>query len=181
VTHRTAAQPLQYLVGSVMQRRWLKRGLCLMVASWLSAESTVARADTPARRLVFDQRYRPFQRADAAQRYASFPSGHVSAALVGAGLSCAHHRYLSLDGGAADTLVCVTATALGVANGIARVSADRHYMTDVLAGAVLGWGAGYAMPVLLHYEWGSAAAERAWTVSPWATSSTLGVAALGLW
>ncbi len=114
--------------------------------------------------------------------YASFPSGHVSAALVGAGLSCAHHRYLPLlDGGGAETLVCVTATALGVANGIARVSADRHYMTDVLAGAVLGWGVGYAMPVLLHYEWGRAAPQRAWTVSPWATSNTLGLAALGLW
>jgi membrane-associated phospholipid phosphatase len=113
--------------------------------------------------------------------YASFPSGHVSAALVGAGLSCAHHTYLRLiDGGAADTVVCVTATALGVLNGIARISADRHYMTDVIAGAVLGWGAGYFMPVLLHYQWG-AASRHAWAVSPWATSSTVGVAALGRW
>jgi membrane-associated phospholipid phosphatase len=114
--------------------------------------------------------------------YASFPSGHVSAALVGAGLSCAHHGYLPLlGGGAADTAVCITATTLGVANGIARISADRHYISDVIVGAALGWGVGFAMPVLLHYEWSAAAPQSAWVVSPWATSNTLGLAALGLW
>jgi membrane-associated phospholipid phosphatase len=114
--------------------------------------------------------------------FAGFPSGHVSAALVGAGLSCAHHRYLPLlGGGAADTAVCVTATALGVTNGIARIVADRHYVSDVIAGAALGWGVGYAMPVLLHYEWWAAAPRRAWIVSPWVTSSTTGLAALGRW
>ncbi len=114
--------------------------------------------------------------------FAGFPSGHVSAALVGAGLSCAHHGYLPLlGGGTADTAVCVTATALGVVNGIARMSVDRHYLSDVVVGAVLGWGVGYAMPVLLHYEWRAAAPQRAWTVSPWVTSSTMGMAALGHW
>jgi membrane-associated phospholipid phosphatase len=114
--------------------------------------------------------------------YASFPSGHVSAALVGAGLSCAHHAYLPLlGGGLPDASVCVAATALGVVNGVARMSADRHYATDVIAGAALGWGVGFAMPVLLHYQWWAAAPERAVAVSPWATSSTLGVQALGLW
>lgn len=114
--------------------------------------------------------------------YASFPSGHASAALLGAGLSCAHHYYLPLfDSGVAGTAVCVTATALGVASGIARVSADRHYVTDVVAGAVLGWGVGFAMPALLHYEWGAAAPRQAWALSPWATSSTLGLTALGFW
>jgi membrane-associated phospholipid phosphatase len=295
-----------------MQKKWLKYGLGLMAAAVLAGVPTAADAQTPPRRLVFDQDYRPFQWPDAAQTgvtlgayaylefgvdypaqgrwhepilfdaaarnallapsrsgrrtaalvsdvtwyvpmalpwvealalplftdhfnyevafqltalntqaisvvalltraghklvarerpdvepctkdptyddtcfagsYAGFPSGHVSAALVGAGLSCAHHAYLRLiDGGIADTVVCVSATALGVVNGVARVSADRHYMTDVIAGAVLGWGAGFAMPVLLHYEWGAAAPRRAWAVSPWATSSTVGLAALGLW
>jgi membrane-associated phospholipid phosphatase len=114
--------------------------------------------------------------------FASFPSGHTSAALVGAGLSCAHHAYLPLlDGGTADSVVCVAATTLGVTNGIARIYADRHYATDVITGAVLGWGVGYAMPVLLHYEWWAATPQRAWTVAPWVTSSTAGAAVLGLW
>jgi membrane-associated phospholipid phosphatase len=114
--------------------------------------------------------------------FAGFPSGHVSAGLVGAGLSCAHHGYLPLlGGGAGDAAVCIAATALGLVNGVARISADRHYLSDVLAGAVLGWGVGYAAPVLLHYEWRSADSERAWTLVPQVSSSSVGVAALGFW
>lgn len=114
--------------------------------------------------------------------YAGFPSGHVSAALVGAGLSCAHHSYLPLlGGGGAEAAVCVTATVLGVTSGVARIAADRHYMSDVIAGAVLGWGAGFAMPALLHYEWRAAAPAQAWTVNPWVSSTGLGLGALGLW
>lgn len=65
-----------------------------------------------------------------------------------------HHLYLPLYGNEPiDVTVCVAATALGVTNGFARVAADRHYMSDVLAGAALGWGASFAMPVLLHYRW----------------------------
>lgn len=114
--------------------------------------------------------------------YAGFPSGHVSAALVGAGLSCAHHSYLPLlGGGAGDAAVCITATAMGVTSGVARIAADRHYVSDVIAGAVLGWGVGFAMPALLHYEWRAGAPRRAWTVTPWVSSNGLGLGTLGLW
>jgi membrane-associated phospholipid phosphatase len=114
--------------------------------------------------------------------FASFPSGHVSAALVGAGLSCAHHAYLPLlGGGAPDATVCVIGTSLGVVSGIGRLSADRHYVTDVIAGAVLGWGAGFGMPVLLHYRWRPTTSQQTWTVTPWVSSNNLGLAALGLW
>jgi membrane-associated phospholipid phosphatase len=114
--------------------------------------------------------------------FASFPSGHVSAAMLGAGLSCAHHGYLPLlGGGSAEVGVCAVATTLGFVNGVARISADRHYATDVIAGAALGWGVGYAMPVLLHYRWYSRATAGGWSVAPWASSDTLGLFAHGLW
>ena len=114
--------------------------------------------------------------------YASFPSGHSSAAMVGAGVSCAHHVYLPLlDGGPADLAVCVAASAMGVTNGVARIVADRHYLSDVIVGQVLGWGVGFGMPVLLHYEWGRAAPKSAWTIAPWADSEALGLRALGIW
>ena len=76
--------------------------------------------------------------------FASFPSGHASAAMVGAGLSCAHHTYLPLlGGGTADLAVCALGSAFGVVNGVARLAADRHYASDVVAGLVLGWGVGF--------------------------------------
>jgi membrane-associated phospholipid phosphatase len=114
--------------------------------------------------------------------FASFPSGHSSAAMVGAGVSCAHHAYMPLlGGGPAELAVCVTASAMGVTNGIARLAADRHYLSDVIVGVALGWGVGFGMPVLLHYEWRRPAANSAWTIVPWADSEALGLAALGIW
>jgi len=114
--------------------------------------------------------------------FASFPSGHSSAAMVGAGVSCAHHAYLPLlDGGPADLSVCLAASAMGVTNGIARIVGDRHYLSDVIVGQLLGWGVGFGMPALLHYQWGSAAPQTAWTIAPWADSEALGLSALGIW
>jgi membrane-associated phospholipid phosphatase len=114
--------------------------------------------------------------------YASFPSGHSSAAIAGAGLSCAHHSYLRLlDGGVADLAVCLAATAFGVTNGFARLAADRHYASDVLVGLALGWGVGFGMPALLHYDWHASAPRSAWTLAPWADSDTVGLRALGIW
>lgn len=83
---------------------------------------------------------------------AGFPSGHASASFVAAGLGCAHHQHLSLYGApAADAAGCVAILAGATANGVLRMMADRHYMSDVVAGAVLGFGLGYGLPVLLHY------------------------------
>ena len=83
---------------------------------------------------------------------ASFPSGHASAAFMGAGLACSHHSNLPLyGGGAPDVAVCAATTAMAVVNGFARIVADRHYATDVIAGAAIGTMSGLAMPVLLHY------------------------------
>jgi membrane-associated phospholipid phosphatase len=30
------------------------------------------------------------------------------------------------------------------------VAGDRHYLSDVMAGAALGWGVGFAVPYLAH-------------------------------
>jgi membrane-associated phospholipid phosphatase len=41
---------------------------------------------------------------------------------------------------------------LAAATGYLRIAADRHYFTDVLAGAALGAGAGLTVPYLMHRE-----------------------------
>ncbi len=84
---------------------------------------------------------------------ASFPSGHTSSAMTGAALTCAHHTELRLYGSvAADVATCVTVAAAATTGGVLRVVADRHFATDVVAGAALGWSAGFLIPKLLYYR-----------------------------
>lgn len=84
---------------------------------------------------------------------AAFWSGHTAQAFTAAGLSCAHHAYVDLYGGGAwDTVACAGAIALSSATGALRIMGDRHHASDVLAGALIGFGFGYATPTLLHYS-----------------------------
>jgi membrane-associated phospholipid phosphatase len=117
-------------------------------------------------------------------RNASFPSGHTSGAFVGAGLVCAHHLNLPLyGGGAADIAACAVNAGMATTSGVLRLIADRHYLTDVIVGLAIGAGAGFALPMLLHYRKESAPVKSAalqWTVVPVASSDTLGLGAVGV-
>lgn len=85
-------------------------------------------------------------------RFADFPSGHMSTAMTAAGLLCAHHTHLDLyGGGLPDSLACVEGLTLGAATGVLRMMGDRHYFSDVFVGGGIGFFAGYALPMLLHY------------------------------
>ena len=82
----------------------------------------------------------------------SFPSGHANFAFTGAGLSCAHHLHLALYGNrAADIFACTGTIALASVASSLRIFGDRHYLSDILVGAMVGFGVGYAVPTLLHY------------------------------
>jgi membrane-associated phospholipid phosphatase len=92
---------------------------------------------------------------------ASFWSGHTALAFAAAGLSCAHHSYVKLyGGGAPDAIACAGAIALSASTSALRVLGDRHHATDVLAGALVGFGFGYATPTLLHYSQPSGDSRR---------------------
>jgi membrane-associated phospholipid phosphatase len=117
---------------------------------------------------------------------AAFPSGHTLGIATAAGLTCVHHRYLPLYGHpAADASACV-AMSLGTAiTAITRVIADRHHTTDVLAGATIGFAAGYALPWLLHYRtrpgWG-AEKQATWrrpVLIPYGGTTQLGIGLVG--
>ncbi len=87
-------------------------------------------------------------------RYRSFFSGHATAAFTMATLTCVHHAELPLyGGGPGEAVPCVTSMALASAVGILRVSADQHYITDVLTGAAFGTISGVAIPYAFHYAW----------------------------
>jgi membrane-associated phospholipid phosphatase len=83
----------------------------------------------------------------------AFWSGHTSIAAASAGIVCANHRYLPLwKYPALDMAACVVSTAGALGTGVSRLLSDRHYATDVIAGSIVGFGIGYAVPVLLHYS-----------------------------
>jgi membrane-associated phospholipid phosphatase len=84
---------------------------------------------------------------------ASFPSGHTAEGFISAGLSCANHLYVPIYGSRLlDVLACARDLLLASTDGALRVMADRHWATDVLTGAALGFAFGYVPPTLLHYR-----------------------------
>ena len=51
-------------------------------------------------------------------------------------------------------LVWGVGLALASTVGYLRIAADRHYLTDVLAGATIGSAVGFAIPVIFHHpDW----------------------------
>jgi len=114
----------------------------------------------------------------------SFLSGHTSAAFASAGLICATHQNFALYGaGAAGAIACGASLVAAGTVGTLRIVADRHYMSDVLAGAAVGLAAGYLLPNLTNYHFGGGQhSDRrpTTTLVPMASSTQLGLAYVGL-
>ena len=100
-------------------------------------------------------------------------------------MTCAHHLRLGLlCDPVADGVVCGVAVTAALSTGAARMLADRHYVSDVVSGAALGFGAGLVLPLLRHYREtehaSSEAGETRWTVTPvTAGREGVGLAAMG--
>lgn len=104
--------------------------------------------------------YNPDASDECRRNTRSHPSGHTSTAFTGAGLTCVHHANLPLyGGGGADVAACVAAMSVATFTGLMRISANAHYLSDVLVGAFIGTAAGFIMPSLLHYSGGSSERE----------------------
>lgn len=122
------------------------------------------------------QRDRSFDPLCNSGATSSFWSGHTALAFTAAGISCAHHAYLHVYGSpTADALGCAGMITLASATATFRVLGDRHYATDVITGAAVGFGIGYGVPTLLHYTAGPH--EGGVTVAP--SSAGLGLALSG--
>ena len=109
----------------------------------------------------------------------SFPSGHTNEAFTAAGHSCVSHMNLPLYGSKlADALACSRDIGLASADGVLRILGDRHYATDVLTGAAIGFSFGFGLPMLLHYQ-GGERADRS-PLAKLSVSPMLGAGVYGL-
>lgn len=82
----------------------------------------------------------------------SFYSGHTSVAFAlatSAGTVAAMRQYRLAP------VLWLTGMSLAAASGYLRIAADRHYATDVLAGALFGSLIGFSVPYFLHSVKGS--------------------------
>jgi membrane-associated phospholipid phosphatase len=105
----------------------------------------------------------------------SFISGHTSAAFAGAGLMCANQQNLKLYGsGAAGWIACGAALGAATTVGTLRMVADRHHLSDVLAGAAVGLAAGYLLPNLTNFDFGNNGRSHG-SLMPLAGAGTVGM------
>jgi membrane-associated phospholipid phosphatase len=80
-------------------------------------------------------------------RNTSFISGHATLAFAGATTLCVQHSRLSLYGDG-DAAVCPAALGVAAAVSTLRIVADRHWVSDVIGGALAGSAVGYAVSAL---------------------------------
>ena len=96
----------------------------------------------------------------------SFYSGHAAVTFT---TSVAAGTIASLRGYGGANVVWIPGVVLASAASYLRLGCDRHYFTDVVAGAVVGTGVGIALPRLLHGrddETGEAASAPALKARP---------------
>lgn len=79
----------------------------------------------------------------------SFPSGHTSTSFAVAISAACVAR---MRGYRSEPYLWIGGTLLAATAGYLRIAADRHYLTDVLSGAVLGTAAGLTVPLLMKRE-----------------------------
>ncbi len=110
----------------------------------------------------------------------SFVSGHTAMAFTGASLSCLQHRYLGLHGSrSAGAARCALGLAAATATATLRIAADRHWASDVVFGAIVGFAAGWLLPRLVYFR-RNRPDEVASVPLPFATRSSLGLTYSGM-
>lgn len=77
----------------------------------------------------------------------SFLSGHTSLTMA---LATASGTVATMRGYSGAPLVWATGVPFSLLTGYLRIGADRHYLTDVLAGAALGAACGVLVPLVFH-------------------------------
>jgi len=109
-------------------------------------------------------------------KFASFPSAHTSVVFAAVALECFHHGFLDTSHTGWGAAACPVTVVAATVTGVLRIMADRHWATDVIAGAILGGGLGYAIPAL-HLAFGNGSTPV--VVTPAVSSTYLGATIAG--
>lgn len=86
----------------------------------------------------------------------AFPSGHATAAFAvaaSAGMVAHLRRYDN------EPYIWIAGLTLAATSSYLRIAADRHYLTDVVGGAVLGTAVGLTVPLLMRRDVGVSASR----------------------
>jgi membrane-associated phospholipid phosphatase len=123
----------------------------------LVAEATVVAEDVTQLTKFFVGRERPFVHALPVEEKAfrpepsgnnlSFFSGHTSEAFA---LAAASGTISTMRGYRWAATTWSIGGALAATTAYLRIAADKHWFTDVVVGAIVGAGIGFAMPYLFH-------------------------------
>lgn len=70
------------------------------------------------------------------------------------------------------TLLCCTIAAISAWG---MIGCDRHYATDLAAGAIVGVTSGFVLPQLLHFGFDAGAPAHG-TLVPWSEGDAVGIA-----
>ena len=111
-------------------------------------------------------------------KYQSFPSGHTTLAFTAVALECFHHGYLDTVHTGWGAAACPVTIAVATVTGVLRIMADRHWATDVLAGALLGGTIGWAIPAL-HLA--VSKGQTPTVLTPILSPSMMGLSIAGRW
>jgi len=85
---------------------------------------------------------------DGSAQDTSFPSGHTSIAFTVALLECVNHARLDTDHSGWNGAACPVTLAVAGLTGLLRIASDRHYLSDVIVGGLLGAGIGFGVATL---------------------------------
>jgi membrane-associated phospholipid phosphatase len=77
----------------------------------------------------------------------SFYSGHTNLAFA---VAVASGTVASMRGYRLASVVWATSLPMAAATGYLRIAADKHYLTDVLTGALIGSAVGFLVPFAFH-------------------------------
>lgn len=160
----------------------------VLVDALLVAEATVIAIDLNQLTKFLAGRERPFvhfatpaERAtftNPADNNLSFFSGHATftfALAVSSGTVATMRRYRLAPA------VWATGLTLATATSYLRVAADRHYLTDVITGAIVGSAVGFLVPWLFHGPLPTPGGARVALLAPLPLAGGGGLALTGMW
>ena len=135
------------IVGIKAQNDWLNRTLIL------------AKAEILANGITQTLKYTVKEQRPTGTAHESFPSGHTTQAFVSA--TFMHHEY-----GKKSIWYSVLAYSMATSTGAMRMLNDRHWFSDVLAGAAIGIFSTEMIYITHQYRWGNKSTVLVPVISP---------------